>query len=38
MEVIKGGDKNLTNNWAWAMVTVKPSLFKTSFKKEETKE
>src|SRR5690554_302238 len=38
MEIIRGGDKNATNNWAWAMITVKPSLFKTSFKKEETKE
>jgi hypothetical protein len=38
MEVLKGGDKDLTNNWAWAMVTVKPSLFKTSFKKEEVRE
>jgi hypothetical protein len=38
MEVIKGGDKDLTNNWAWAMITVKPSLFKTSFKKDEIKE
>lgn len=36
MEVIKGGDKDVTNNWAWAMIVVKPSLFKTSFKKNET--
>lgn len=36
MEVIKGGDKDATNNWAWAMISVKPSLFKTSFKKDET--
>ncbi|GGG57910.1 alginate export family protein [Bizionia arctica] len=36
MQVIKGGDKDETNNWAWVMITVKPSLFKTSFKKEET--
>lgn len=36
MEVIKGGDKDATNNWAWVMITVKPSLFKTSFKKAET--
>lgn len=38
MEVLKGGDKDATNNWAWAMITVKPSLFKTTFKKEEIKE
>jgi hypothetical protein len=37
MEIIKGGDKDETNNWAWAMITVKPSLFKTSFKKDEPK-
>ncbi|MEO8933939.1 MAG: alginate export family protein [Xanthomarina sp.] len=34
MEVLKGGDRNATSNWAWAMIIVKPSLFKTSFKKE----
>jgi hypothetical protein len=38
MEILKGGDKDATNNWAWAMITVKPSLFKTTFKKEEIKE
>jgi hypothetical protein len=37
MEILKGGDKDLTNNWAWAMIVVKPTLFKTSFKKEEIK-
>ncbi|MFL0353744.1 alginate export family protein [Xanthomarina sp. GH4-25] len=31
MEILKGGDKDATNNWAWAMITVKPSLFKTTF-------
>ncbi|MCX7547184.1 alginate export family protein [Xanthomarina sp. F1114] len=36
MEILKGGDKSETNNWAWAMIVVKPSLFKTSFKKAET--
>jgi len=25
MEILKGGDRNATNNWVWAMVTVKPS-------------
>ncbi|TYA53833.1 alginate export family protein [Formosa maritima] len=38
MEVIKGGDKDATNNWAWAMIVVKPTLFKTNFKKEEIKD
>lgn len=38
MEVLKGGDKDATNNWAWAMITVKPSLFKTTLKKDETKD
>ncbi|MCX7550043.1 alginate export family protein [Xanthomarina sp. F2636L] len=36
MEVLKGGDKDATNNWAWAMIVVKPTLFKTNFKKEVT--
>lgn len=31
MEVLKGGNKDNTNNWAWLMITVKPSLFKTTF-------
>ena len=34
MEVLKGGNKDNVNNWAWLMVTVKPSLFKTVFKKD----
>lgn len=34
MEVLKGGNKDSTNNWAWLMVSVKPSLFKTIFKKD----
>lgn len=29
MEVLKSGNKDNTNNWAWFMVTIKPSLFKT---------
>ena len=33
MEVLKEGNKDNTNNWAWVMITVKPSLFKTSFEK-----
>lgn len=28
MEVLKGGNKDNNNNWAWLMITVKPSLFK----------
>lgn len=28
MEAIKGGDKSQINNWAWAMLTIKPTLFK----------
>ena len=28
MEVLKGGDKSQTNNWAWLMLTFKPTLFK----------
>ncbi|PNQ72481.1 hypothetical protein C1T31_11875 [Hanstruepera neustonica] len=27
MEVLKGGDKDATNNWAWVMITFKPKLF-----------
>ena len=27
MEVIKGGDKNENNSWAWVMFTFKPNLF-----------
>ena len=27
MEVLKGGDKDETNNWAWIMITFKPKLF-----------
>nr|WP_321228414.1 alginate export family protein [uncultured Psychroserpens sp.] len=34
MEVLKGGNSNTTQNWAWLMITVKPSLFKTTFNKE----
>ncbi|MCO4821924.1 MAG: alginate export family protein [Flavobacteriaceae bacterium] len=34
MEVLKGGDSSKTNNWAWAMIIIKPSLFKTNFKKD----
>ena len=28
MEALKGGNKDLTNNWAWMMLTFKPTLFK----------
>ena len=27
MEFIKTGDRNTINNWAWAMLTIKPKLF-----------
>ena len=27
MEVLKGGDKDANNSWAWVMVTFKPKLF-----------
>ncbi|TYB70515.1 hypothetical protein ES676_13370 [Bizionia saleffrena] len=30
LEVLKGGNHKATTNWGWAMVTVKPSLFKSS--------
>ena len=32
MAVLKGGNPHTTNNWAWAMITIKPSLFKTNLK------
>jgi hypothetical protein len=34
MEVLKGGNKDNTNNWAWVMLTVKPNLFSYSKQKE----
>lgn len=33
MEILKGGSKNETNNWAWIMVTFKPNFFKYNFNK-----
>lgn len=30
LEVLKGGNHKATTNWGWAMITVKPSLFKSS--------
>ncbi|WP_196889523.1 alginate export family protein [Aureivirga sp. CE67] len=27
MELLKGGDKDATNNWVWLMITFKPNLF-----------
>jgi hypothetical protein len=33
MEVLKGGNKDNTNNWAWAMFVFKPKLF--SYSKEQ---
>ncbi|MGB3466945.1 MAG: alginate export family protein [Cyclobacteriaceae bacterium] len=32
MELLKTGDSNATNNWAWAMLTIKPQLFKSGDK------
>ncbi len=32
MEIIKGGDKDENNSWAWIMFTFKPSLFKHTIK------
>jgi hypothetical protein len=33
MEILKGGSKNETNNWAWAMITFKPTFFNKNFNK-----
>lgn len=33
MEALKGGSKDATSNWAWTMITIKPTLFTT--KKED---
>ena len=33
LEVLKGGSKDETNNWAWVMITFKPNFFKHSFNK-----
>ena len=30
MEVLKGGSKDVTNNWAYIMITIKPELFNSS--------
>ena len=27
MEILKGGDKDENNSWAWVMITFKPNLF-----------
>ena len=27
MELLKGGDQDLLQNWAWVMLTIKPRLF-----------
>lgn len=34
MEYLKGGSKDETNNWAWMMITFKPTLFKKKFEPE----
>ncbi|MFD2550478.1 alginate export family protein [Bizionia sediminis] len=30
MGILKGGNANATNNWAWLMVTINPRIFKTT--------
>ena len=35
MEVLKGGDKDANNSWAWAMITFKPKLFSYAAKTNE---
>ncbi len=32
MEIIKGGSKDETNNWVWAMITFKPTFFNKKLK------
>jgi len=34
MEILKAGNSDATQNWAWLMINVKPSLFKATFKNE----
>ncbi len=34
MELLKGGSKNETNNWAWVMITFKPNFFTKKFDKQ----
>lgn len=34
MQALKAGNNDASNNWAWLMVTVNPSLFKTKFEKQ----
>jgi hypothetical protein len=33
MEILKGGSRDEINNWAWAMVTFKPTFFDKNFNK-----
>ncbi|MDN5210596.1 alginate export family protein [Fulvivirgaceae bacterium BMA12] len=30
MEVLRGGDRDATSNWAWTMITIKPTFFTTA--------
>jgi hypothetical protein len=30
MEALRGGDKGAIQNWAWTMITFRPTLFKSS--------
>lgn len=34
MEILKGGSKDETNNWAWVMITFKPNFFTKKFDKQ----
>ncbi|MFY0625218.1 MAG: alginate export family protein [Reichenbachiella sp.] len=36
MELIKGGDASLTNNWAWTQIIFKPQLFKSKVKEDKS--
>ena len=35
MQALKGGDRNESNNWAWLMITVKPTFFTTKKSEED---
>ncbi len=35
--VIKGGDSDITNSWAWLMITFKPNLFTHKFPEPDDK-
>ncbi len=35
LETLKGGSKDATSNWAWAMIAIKPVFFKYDHRKKE---